>query len=227
MNLHAQPELDLMPPPFVEGLDDWSRGDGTPDGPTWEAAENARLARGDEDFGTCLELRTADAVERVRYMGELPLLAGGFIEIAARVKAVRGPLPALRVAAWPGGAIGPRGPRAAGGRAARLGMPAHGGVCEIRAVIGRDARPGVDLVWDARVLYAHVGLDLEGRPGAVVRVESVEVRDVTRRFTPAGRVLPGFERRRRPEPGRPRGVSHGARYARVPSARRDLPHAQH
>ena len=62
----------------------------------------------------------------------------------------------------------------------------------IRAVIGRDAYPGVDLVWDARVLYAHVGLDVEGPAGAVVRIEGVEVRDVTRRFTPMGRVLPGF-----------------------------------
>ena len=81
MNHHAQPEPDLMPPPFAEGLDDWSRGDGTPDGPTWDAAENARLAREDADFGPCLELRTGGAVERVRYMGEVPLLAGGFIEV--------------------------------------------------------------------------------------------------------------------------------------------------
>ena len=43
------------------------------------------------------------------------------------------------------------------------------------------------------MLYAHVGLDLVGAAGAVVRVESVAVRDVTRRFTPPGRVLPGFE----------------------------------
>jgi hypothetical protein len=124
-------------------------------------------------------------------MGEVPLLAGGFIEVAARVKAVRGPLPAVRVAAWPGGEQG----RGVGGlplAGPPLAIPAHGGVCEIRAVIGRSARPGVDLVWDERVLYAHVGLDIEGAAGAVVRIESVEVRDVTCRFTPAGRILPGF-----------------------------------
>ena len=45
MHHHLQPERDLMPPPFAEGLDDWSRGNGTPDGPTWEAAENARVVR--------------------------------------------------------------------------------------------------------------------------------------------------------------------------------------
>ena len=43
------------------------------------------------------------------------------------------------------------------------------------------------------MLYAHVGLDVEGPAGALVRIEGVEVRDVTRRFTPMGRVLPGFE----------------------------------
>src|SRR4051812_22955677 len=106
MNLHAHPELDLMPPAFAEGLDDWSCGDGTPDSQTWEGAENARLARGDEDFGTCLEIRLSAAVEQLRYMGELPVRAGSFIEVSARLKALRGPIPAARAAAWPGGAMG-------------------------------------------------------------------------------------------------------------------------
>lgn len=195
MNRPSRPdraaELDLMPPPFAEGLDDWSRGNGTPDGPTWETADNIRLVQGDGDFGTCLELRTTTAVERMRYMGEVPLLAGGFIEIAVRVKAVRGPLPGVRVAAWPGGAQG-AGVEGLTCTGHLLPLPAHGGACEVRGVIGRDPWPGVDLVWDERVLYAHVGLDIIGTPGAVVRIESLAVRDVTRRFTPGGRVLPGF-----------------------------------
>jgi hypothetical protein len=84
-------DLDLMPPAFAEGLDDWSRGDGTPDSPTWEAAEDARLARGDPDFGVCLELRKVGPVARLRYMGELPVLRGAYLEVAARLKAMRGP----------------------------------------------------------------------------------------------------------------------------------------
>ena len=117
MNLHATSELDLMPPPFAEGLDDWSCGDGTPESATWEAAENARLARGDADFGTCLELRKIAAVERLRYMGEVPLRAGRYIEIGARVKALRGPLPG-RGRRLAGRRAGPRGggPAAAPGR---------------------------------------------------------------------------------------------------------------
>jgi hypothetical protein len=197
MRHYARPELDLMPPPFAEGLEDWSRGEGRPDGPTWAGAENARLARDDPDFGPCLELRIAEPVTRVRYMGEVPLLAGAFIEVAARARAVRGPLPAVRIAAWPGGAQG-QGVPGLSGAGPLLALPAHAGVCEVRAVIGRDAypdpeRPEVDLLWDERVLYAHVGLDIVGPAGAVVRIEGVQVRDVTGRFTPLGRVLPGFE----------------------------------
>lgn len=192
MNLHSRPEPDLMPPPFVEGLDDWSRGDGGPEGPTWEAAENARLALGDPDFGACLELRKVAPVERLRYMGELPLRPGSFLEISARVKALRGPLPRARIAAWPGGAGGwavedlPQ-------LAAEAAIGADRAPVVIAAVIGPEARPGVDLVWDARALYAHVGLDLVGPSGGVVRIEGVAARDVTRRFLPLGRPLPGFE----------------------------------
>ena len=192
MNLHAHPELDLMPPPFAEGLDDWSRGDGTPDSPTYAAAENARLVRGDADFGICLELRTTAPVARLRYMGELPLLTGAFVEVSVRVKALRGPLPRVQVAGWPG-ALGGKGVPDLPVAGPDLALAGHETVAEVRAVIGREAQAGVDLVWDLRALYGHVGIDLLGPPGAVVRIENLAVRDVTRRFTPQGRVLPGFE----------------------------------
>ena len=57
--------------------------------------------------------RVAAEVESIRYMGELPVRAGNFIEVAARVKAVRGPLPRVRAAAWPGGATSSSRTRAA------------------------------------------------------------------------------------------------------------------
>ena len=191
MNFHATSELDLMPPAFAEGLDDWSCGDGTPESATYDEADNARLVRGDADFGVCLELRKIAAVQRLRYMGEVPLRAGSSIEISARLKALRGSLPEARIAAWPGGAQGREvadlpqaGPLVA--------IDGHDTVFEIRAVIGPEARPGVDLAWDRRALYAHVGLDLVGPVGGVVRIEAVAVRDVSRRFAPLGRALPGF-----------------------------------
>ncbi len=183
---------DLMPPAFSEGLCDWSRGDGTPDTPTYETARNARLARNDVDFGDCLEVRKVDPVQRLRYMGEVPVPRGGFIEFGARVKAVRGPLPQVRAAAFAGGM-----------HATVIGdLPLLGPVVSVesferihvvRAVIGPMALPGVDLVWDARALYAHVGLDILGPENSVVRIERMIVREVTRNFLPGRVPLPGFE----------------------------------
>jgi hypothetical protein len=191
MNLHAFPEPDLMPPTFAEGLDDWSCGDGTPESATYEDAGNARLVRDDPDFGACLELRPLAAVQRLRYMGEVPVRAGGYLEVAARLKAVRGTLPVARIAAWPGGALG-QGVGDLPQRGPGVAIAGHGVVVGLSAVIGPEAAPGVDLVWDGRALYAHVGLDLLGAAGGVVRIEAVEVRDVTSRFAPGGRRLPGF-----------------------------------
>lgn len=186
------PDLDLMPPDFSEGLDDWSRGHGTPDTPTYDNAPNVRLARNDADFGTCLELRKVDEVQRLRYMGEVPIARGAFIRISARVKALRGPVPTVRIAAWPGGAFGlgvNELPRT--GRHVVLG--AHGIVREISAVIGPEPLAGVDLVWDARALYAHVGLDVIGPMNGVVRIQSIRVLDVSERYARRVLPLPGFE----------------------------------
>lgn len=182
-------EPDLMPPAFSEGLEDWSRGDGTPDSPTYATAANARLAQGDGDFGVCLELRTAGPVQRLRYMGEVPLARGAYLEVSARLKAVRGPLPTVRIAAWPGGAGG-KGVRGLATATTPIPLAEHGAIANPRAVIGPEEGPGVDLVWDARVLYAHMGLDLIGPGDAVVRIEAIRVRDVTRSFAP--QPLPGF-----------------------------------
>ena len=76
--------------------------------------------------------------------------------------------------------------------AARLvDFPGHHVVVTIRAVIGRETWPGVDLVWEERALYAHVGIDLLGADGGVFRVADVSVRDVTARFLPES-VMPSF-----------------------------------
>ena len=184
-------DTDLMPPPFVEGLDDWSKGDGTPDSPTYDRDPAARIARGDADFGTCLELRKTDAVQRLRYMGEMPVRAGTYLEIAARLKVLRGPLPLAQIAAWPGGA-GARGMPELPSTGPLVRIAAHEMVVDLSAVIGPRALPGVDLVWDPRVLYAHVGLDIVGPGGAIIRIADLAVRDVTPAFAPGGRVLPGF-----------------------------------
>jgi hypothetical protein len=181
---------DLTPPPFSEGLADWSRGDGTPCSPCYEGFEAARIARSDPDFGDCLELRTVEREQRLRYMGELPIRRGAAVEVRVRVKPLRGPLSAARIAAWPGG-LGGRGLA----DLPRLGpltlLPAHGAAVELRLVIAREPGPGPRLVWDDRALYAHVGIDLVGPVGAVARVADVAVRELAPGAAPA---LPGFSR---------------------------------
>jgi hypothetical protein len=169
-----RPDLDLTPPGFAEGLEDWSRGDGTPDSPTYEAVPHARLVAADPDFGVCLELRKVEPVQRLRYMGEMPFLPETRIEVSVRLKVLHGPLPMVRIAAWPGAhgrriedlpSTGPSRP-----------VRAAGTVETFSGIIACGSGPGVDLVWDARPLYAHVGIDILGLNGAVLRIENLAVR---------------------------------------------------
>ncbi len=169
-----RPDLDLTPPGFAEGLEDWSRGDGTPDSPTYEAVPHARLVASDPDFGLCLELRKIEPVQRLRYMGELPFLPESRLEVSVRLKVLQGPLPMVRIAAWPGAhgrriedlpSTGPARP-----------VGAVGTVETFAGVIAGAPGPGVDLVWDERPLYAHVGIDILGLNGAVLRIENLGVR---------------------------------------------------
>jgi hypothetical protein len=188
---HAAPPPDLSPPPFGEGLDDWSRGLGTPEGPTYEDGALARIARGDPDFGDCLELRKTEAVQRLRYMGEVPVARGGFLAVRARLKLLRGPAPAVRIGAFAGGLGGRAVPgQPTGGPL--LPLPPHGQPLDLAVVIGQRAAPGVDLVWDAAVLYAHVGIDLVGPSGGVLRIDDLHAADASGAFG-APPDLPGFE----------------------------------
>src|SRR5690554_4955201 len=135
-------DIDLMPPAFAEGLDDWSRGNGTPDSCTYDHDPAARIARGDAEFGACLELRKTDPVQRLRYMGEMPVRTGSYLAITTRLKVLRGPLPLVQIAAWPGGAGG-RGVPDLPGASALVHIPAHGQVVDLGMVIGPAPQPGV------------------------------------------------------------------------------------
>lgn len=193
MNIHTiyHESADLMPPDFGEGLDDWSHGDGSPASGSYDSAANARLVGDDPDFGTCLELRTTSPMQRLRYRGEVPVRTGHYLEISARLKAMQGQLPLVRVSAFAGGR---RGQRVDGvpefGPVVALG--AHRTVFEVSAVIGPEMRRGVHLVWSAAVSFAHAGIDILSEGGSVVRIDRVAVRGVTRRYAPLGPVLPGF-----------------------------------
>lgn len=189
MSVEITEGVTLQPPAFADGLDVWSSGNGTPGSDTYENALNAAIVPADQDFAGCMELQKIDATQKLRYMGETPLLKGTYLRVTARVKAVSGNLPAVRIAGWAGG---PGGVHVSGlqetGPATQLTQ--YGEVVEVSAIIGAGNRTGVDMVWGAEPLYGHFGLDLTGPTGGIVRIDDLVIEDVTSVFLSAmsGRV---------------------------------------
>jgi hypothetical protein len=131
-------------------------------------------------FSGCLEIVKTQSVTKLRYMGETPLLPGCYLRVTARVKCVAGALPDVRIAAWAGTAGGAQlngvievGPS--------VSINGYGDVIEVSAIIGTGQRNGVDMVW-ANASYGHIGLDLTGPNGGVVRVDDFSIEDVTGAF---------------------------------------------
>jgi pectate lyase-like protein len=171
----------LTPPPFEAGLDVWSSGDGTPGSDTYYSAANAAFVSADQDFGGCLEMLKTEGVQQLRYMGETPLLPGCYLQIKARIKVISGNLPSVRIAGWAGGAGGNHvggvievGPTKA--------LEGYGDIVEVSAIVGAGLRGGVDMVWGGDAIYGHFGLDLTGSTGSVVRIDDIEVVDITSAF---------------------------------------------
>jgi len=178
MNKAITDGLVLMPPPFSAGLAHWSSADGVPGDASYNGAPNAAVVTNDQDFGSCLELQKTVATQKLRAFAETPLRPDMMIRITARVKAVSGNLPAVRIAAWAGGAGGTNV-----GAVPQTGAPVqletYGEVVTVRAIIGSGNRTGVDLVWGLAPVFAHVGIDLTGATGGVVRIDDITVEDVT------------------------------------------------
>jgi hypothetical protein len=181
MNQVITDGLLLMPPAFSDGLGAWSRQDGTPGSDTWATAPNAALVSADADFGDCLEILKAEATTRLRSMAQTPILPGTYLRVSARVKALSGNLPDVRIGAWPGDGtnayvpdLDEFGPS--------VSLTSYGSIVTVSAIIGTGDRGGVDLVWGTEPTYAHVGLDLTGANGGQVRIESIVVEDITSVF---------------------------------------------
>ncbi len=181
MNKAITDGLVFMPPAFENGLTVWSSGDGTPGSPTYDGAVNAALVTADQDFASCLELQKTTTVTKLRYMGETTILPGCYLRIRARVKAMSGNLPSARIAAWAGGAGGAHvagvvetGPSVA--------LTAYGKVETVEAIVGTGNRTGVDMSWGTSALYGHFGIDLTGANGGIVRVDDIEIEDITSAF---------------------------------------------
>lgn len=181
MNKAITDGLVLMPPPFSAGLNLWSREDGTPGSGSYQGQPNAALVSNDQDFGGCLELQKTEATQKLRSFAQTPIQPGLYLRVTARVKAVSGNLPAVRIAAWAGDLAGQNvasvpqiGPS--------VTLTTYGEVVTVSAIISPANRTGVDLPWSLQTIYAHVGLDLTGANGGVVRIDDIEVEDVTNIF---------------------------------------------
>ncbi|WP_170438436.1 glycosyl hydrolase family 28-related protein [Ruegeria arenilitoris] len=178
MNKAITDGIVFTPPQFANGLDVWSSGDGTPGSPTYDGSGTGVFVPADAEFGGCLEILKVNATQQLRYMGQTPILPGCYLQIKARVKAISGPLPQVRIAGWAGGAgdvhlsgLTEQGPA--------IQLSAYGVVHEVTAIVGIGQRPGVDMPWGISALYGHFGLDIEGANGALVRIDDLEITDVT------------------------------------------------
>lgn len=181
MNKAITDGVVLMPPAFANGLNVWSSGDGTPGSDTYANAGNAAFVPADQDFGGCLEVQKTATTTRLRYMGETPLLPGCYLQIRARVKVISGSLPGVRIAAYAGKANGnpvTTVPLAA----TSTTLTDYGEVVEISAIVGAGDRTGVDMIWGNEPIYGHFGLDLTGPNGGIVRIDDIEIEDVTSFF---------------------------------------------
>ncbi|UWQ62019.1 right-handed parallel beta-helix repeat-containing protein [Leisingera caerulea] len=181
MNKAITDGLQLMPPAFAEGLNVWSSGNGTPGSDTYDGAANAVFVAADADFGGCLEMQKTGNTQKLRFMGQTPLEPGCYLQIKVRIKAVSGALPAVRVAGWAA---------AAGGShisgvtefAPQVTLSTYGEVVEVTGIVGSGSRGGVDMPWGRTAAYGHFGLDLTGANGGVVRIDDIEITDITSAF---------------------------------------------
>ncbi len=180
MNLAITDGVALMPQPFGAGLALWTTGDGAPGKVSLEDDQDARLVKGDVDFGTCLELRKDTAIKRLRAIMETPILPGRYLQISARVKAVAGPLPQVRIGGWAGKPGG--GPAKVGiSFGPTVALTRNDQVTEVLAIVGTGQRIGVDLVWPMAA-YGHFGLDLTGECGGALRIADLRIVDITSTF---------------------------------------------
>jgi hypothetical protein len=181
MNKAITEGLVLNPPAFAAGLNLWSRGDGVAGSGSYAGQANAAYVPNDQDFAGCMELQKLDTVQKLRSFQQIPYQPGLYLRVSVRVKAVAGPLPGVRIAGYPALANGMQvGGITTTGPITQL--TTYGQVVTVSAIIASSNRQGVTLFWGGQPVYAHLGLDLTGTSGGVVRIDDVTVEDVTATF---------------------------------------------
>ena len=181
MNKAITDGLVLMPPPFSAGLNLWSREDGTPGSGSYAGQPNAAYVPADQDFAGCMELQKLLTVQKVRSFAQTPMQPGMYLRVTARIKAISGNLPTVRIAAW-AGSIGGTNVAAAPQTGPETTLTSYGTVVTVTAIIGPGNRQGTDMVWGTTPVYGHIGLDLTGPNNGVVRIDDITCEDVTAVF---------------------------------------------
>lgn len=181
MNISITEGLNLMPPQFVDGLDVWSKQNGTAGSASYQRSSDAAYVPSDPDFGGCLELLKTATTQKLRWMGQTPIFPGTYLRITAKVKAMSGIFPDVRIAghAMDGsdnhvGNLTEVGPATA--------LDTYGKVVEVSAIVGSGNRDGVDMPWGTGPVYGHFGLDLVGSSGGIVRIDDLIIEDITEAF---------------------------------------------
>ncbi len=177
MNKAVTDGIVFDPTPFSAGLGVWSTTTGRPGTPTYAGAGGGVFVPADQDFSGCMEIVKSSATQAVRYMGQTPVQPGCYLQVTVRVKAVAGALPSVRIAGNPysSGNVALSGTTNFG---PSRQLTAYGEVVEITAIFGTGARGGVNMVWPTAA-YAHIGLDLTGPNGGVVRIDDIRIEDVS------------------------------------------------
>ncbi|MES2435288.1 MAG: glycosyl hydrolase family 28-related protein [Pseudomonadota bacterium] len=178
MNKAITQRLVLMPPPFSAGLALWSREDGLSGQGSYFGQANAAYVPSDQDFAGCLELQKTSAVQKLRCFQSIPCQPGMYLRVTARVKAISGALPTVRIAGWARSGSGTN-VTSADQQGPDVALTGYGSVKTISAIIGSGNRPGVDMVWGTAPAFGHFGLDLTGPTGGVVRIDDITIEDVT------------------------------------------------
>ncbi|MFN4130840.1 MAG: glycosyl hydrolase family 28-related protein, partial [Paracoccaceae bacterium] len=178
MNKAITDGLVLMPPPFSAGLNLWSREDGQPGQGSYAGQPNAAFVPADQDFGGALELQKTSATQKLRCFQQIPMQPGLYLRVKVRVKCLSGALPSVRIAGWAGRSNGTNVPDVVQSGPS-VALTQYGQVVEITAIIGAGGRGGVTMAWGATAAYGHIGLDLTGPTGGVVRIDDIEIEDIT------------------------------------------------
>lgn len=181
MNKAITEGLVLMPPPFSAGLDLWSREDGLPGQGSYLGQANAAYVPPDQDFGGCLELQKTSTTQKLRCFQNIPCQPGLYLRVTAKVKAMSGALPSVAIAGW-AGTSGGTNVTTAQQVGPTVPLTGYGTVVTVSAIIGSGNRQGVDMVWGTAPAFGHFGLNLTGANGGIVRIEDIQIEDVTSVF---------------------------------------------